>query len=114
MCFNLITDFKGEIFGVKTNNQAIFNSMSFLYDEMLERSDIFNDNIAIKDFIIDLLNAFERQYDKEDISINDIEEQLLICINGTGSFSELEFEVFGDSSYFVDINEKIKNVEYLI
>lgn len=112
--FKMISDFKGEIFGVATDNQAVFISMSFLHDVMLERPDIFDDKINIGELVIDLMEVFERLLYKTELSDTEIENELLNCIERADSFSELRFEVFYCDYYFSDINEKIKNGGYLI
>ena len=112
MSFEVITDFKGKIFGVEIYSQVIFDSISYLHDEMLDRPDIFDDKINIGELVIDLMHAFKRQFYKADFSTTEIEKELSGCINIADSFSELRFEVFGSDFYFADINEKIKNGEY--
>lgn len=37
MSFEVITPFKGKVFGVETDDHTTFNSVSYLHDEMLDR-----------------------------------------------------------------------------
>ena len=115
MDFEVVSDFKGKVFGVEIDNQAIYDSMTYLYDVMTDdRSDIFDDKINIGELVIDLMHAFKRQFYKTDCSDSDIENELAGCISLPDSFSELRFEVFNSDLYFADINDKIKNGDYLI
>lgn len=114
MSFEVITPFKGKVFGVETNDHTTFNSVSFLHDEMLNRSNIFDENVNMAELVIDLMHAFERQFYKTDFSQAELENELSGCIKNTTSFSELRFEVFNDDHHFADINEKIKNGAYLV
>ncbi len=115
MDFEVISDFKGKVFGVEIDNQAIYDSMTYLYDVMTDdRPDIFDDKINIGQLVIDLMHAFKRQFYKTDCTDIDIENELAGCISSPDIFSELRFEVFNSDLYFTDINEKIKNGDYLI
>ncbi len=115
MSFEVITPFKGKVFGVETNDHTTFNSVSFLHDEMLNRSNIFDENVNMAELVIDLMHAFERQFYKTDFSQAEIENELLNCINNAKSFSKLRFAVFNCGEYFfTDVNEKIKNGDYLV
>ena len=112
MSFEVVSDFKGKVFGVEINSESIFYSMSFLHEEILDRPDIFDDKINIGQLVIDLLYAFAQQYYKIDCLVTEIADELAGCLN-VDSFSELRFDVFGSDFYFTDINEKIKNGDYL-
>lgn len=114
MSFEVITPFKGKVFGVETDDHTTFNSVSYLHDEMLDRPEIFDESINIGALVVDLMHAFEDQFYKTDFSQAELENELSGCINIAESFSELKFDVFGSDKHFADINEKIKNGDYLL
>lgn len=115
MSFEIITPFKATVFGVETDNQAVFNSVSYLHDTMLEKPEVFDEQkINIGALVGDLLMAFENIHLKTDYSQSELETELYQCIVRADSFDELGFQVYESDRHFEHINEKIADGAYLL
>lgn len=115
MSFEIITPFKATVFGIETNSQVAFDSVSYLHDAILGKPGVFDEQkIDIGSLVGDLLIGFENIHMKTDYSQSELETELYHCINLADSFDGLNFQVFGSDHCFKHINEKIKSGVYLL
>lgn len=115
MSFEIITPFRATVFGNKVNDEVIYHTLNYVYNIMLNNSEIFDESkINFKEFFSDLNDALENNNAQFHFSQEESEQELYNCLNSAQSFDELEFWYFDTDIGFEQMNEKIKNGAYLI
>lgn len=105
-------EFIGTINGVEIKNESDYNTMCYIMDNL---SLNFEETEVTQDFIKDLSSAIRELWlGNEMLEMSEIEREFVDCIETAGSFSEIEFGIYGEDDYLEEINKKIKNGDYLI
>ena len=61
----------------------------------------------------DLHFAIKECWIRTDLTLSEIEKELIACMNKAASLNELEFSVHGKTKFFEEFNEKLKNGAYI-
>lgn len=103
-------EFIGTINGVEIKNESDYNTMCYIMDNL---SLNFEETEVTQDFIKDLSSAIRELWlGNEMLEMSEIEREFVDCIETAGSFSEIEFGIYGEAHYLEEINKKIKNNQY--
>lgn len=102
--------FKGFINGVEIDDQARFNMLEYLLEEIIVVSDgeVFNTN-----FIKDLDYLIDDLYLNTENSYGAIENMLLENIQEANRFGDIVFESLYLEDYFQEINQRIRDGYYI-
>ena len=103
-------EFIGKINGVEIKNEANYNAMCFIMDNL---SSEFDKTEVTEEFVKELSEAMGELWLGNDmLEFSEIEKEFYDCINTADSFSEIEFGIYGNDYYLEEINKKIKNNRY--
>ena len=103
-------EFIGTINGVEIKDERNYNSMCYIMDNL---SFNFINTEVTQDFVKDLSSDIRELWlGNETLEMSEIEREFVDCIETAGSFSEIEFAIYGEEHYLEEINRKIKNNQY--
>ncbi len=104
----IISKFKGTIYGVEIDKESICYTVEFLLENIENR---FGEKYLFQKFVEDLVEAIYRAYYKYD-SFNFYEFENGINFD-VKEFKKLEFQYLEDYYYFEFLNKNIKKGKYI-
>lgn len=115
MSFEIISPFKATVFGNKVNDEAIYHTLNYVYNIMLNKPEIFDESkINYKEFFEDLIFGLESNEVQFYFAQEDIQDAVRDCLRYAKKFEEIQFWVYESDYGFESMNEKIKNGAYLL
>ena len=104
----IISKFKGTIYGIEIDKESIYYTVEFLLENIENR---FGEKYLFQKFVEDLVEAIYRAYHKYD-SFNFYEFENGINFD-VKEFKKLEFQYMEDDYYFEFLNKNIKKGKYI-
>ena len=109
MEIKIIKEFLGTINGVEFTSYKLFKSMEYILDLIQSRFQTSDDvDVFTAEFIEDLSSAVEDAYLSAELSYEDIEDEIELCIDEAESFETIHFTVYCLESRFDHVNYTLK------
>ena len=109
MEIKIIQEFLGTINGVEFTSYKLFKSMEYILDLIQSRFQTSDDvDVFTAEFIEDLSSAVEDAYLSAELSYEDIEDEIELCIDEAESFETIDFTVYCLESRFDHVNYTLK------
>ena len=110
--FRVLHHFVGEAYGKPTYNAYVYYVLRDVFQHLVKTYEVIQLNEQA--LCTDLFFAIKDCWYKTDLTLSEIQEELISCINKEVPLNQLRFSVYEKTEFFDELNEKFTNDAYII